>query len=79
MIHKLKTLTLFWGLYCTLDEYLEQRERLQKPSEQERLLRETPRIIEDLIEVKRESAASSESSKQGNMSGMSQEAAIEID
>ncbi|KAH0919935.1 hypothetical protein HID58_027595 [Brassica napus] len=60
-------------------EYLEQRERLQKPSEQERLLRETPRIIEDLIEVKRESAASSESSKQGNMSGMSQEAAIEID
>ncbi|XP_013649457.2 uncharacterized protein At5g08430-like [Brassica napus] len=62
-----------------LDEYLEQRERLQKPSEQERLLRETPRIIEDLIEVKRESAASSESSKQGNMSGMSQEAAIEID
>ncbi|KAF3517906.1 hypothetical protein DY000_02063617 [Brassica cretica] len=60
-------------------EYLEQRERLQKPSEQERLLRETPRIIEDLIEIKRESAASSESSKQGNMSGMSQEAAIEID
>ncbi|KAG5380809.1 hypothetical protein IGI04_028651 [Brassica rapa subsp. trilocularis] len=60
-------------------EYLEQRERLQKPSEQERLLRETPRIIEDLIEVKRESAVSSESSKQGNMSGMSQEAAIEID
>ncbi|KAF3525313.1 hypothetical protein F2Q69_00051379 [Brassica cretica] len=55
------------------------RERLQKPSEQERLLRETPRIIEDLIEIKRESAASSESSKQGNMSGMSQEAAIEID
>ncbi|CAF2195444.1 unnamed protein product [Brassica rapa] len=54
-------------------------ERLQKPSEQERLLRETPRIIEDLIEIKRESAASSESSKQGNMSGMSQEAAIEID
>ncbi|XP_018454252.1 uncharacterized protein At5g08430 isoform X2 [Raphanus sativus] len=62
-----------------LDEYLEQRERLQKPSEQERLLRETPRIIEDLIEIKREPAASSESSKQGNMSGMSQEAAIEID
>ncbi|KAJ0241136.1 Plus-3 domain-containing protein [Hirschfeldia incana] len=63
-----------------LDEYLEQRERLQNPSEQERLLRETPRIIEELIEIKREpAAASSESSKQGNMSGMSQEAAIEID
>ncbi|KAL0701445.1 hypothetical protein Bca4012_057567 [Brassica carinata] len=67
------------GWRTELDEYLEQRERLQKPSEQERLLRETPRIIEDLIEIKREPDASSESSKQGNMSGMSQEAAIEID
>ncbi|CAF2064024.1 unnamed protein product [Brassica napus] len=61
------------------EDITKHRERLQKPSEQERLLRETPRIIEDLIEIKRESAASSESSKQGNMSGMSQEAAIEID
>ncbi|KAF8079852.1 hypothetical protein N665_0996s0009 [Sinapis alba] len=67
------------GWRIELEEYLEQRERLQKPSEQERLLRETPRIIEDLIEIKREPVASSESSKQGNMSGLSQEAAIEID
>uniref|UniRef100_A0A1J3IZA2 Uncharacterized protein n=1 Tax=Noccaea caerulescens TaxID=107243 RepID=A0A1J3IZA2_NOCCA len=51
-----------------LEDYLEQRERLQKPSEQERLLTETPRIVEDLIEIKQE-----------NISGLSQDAAIEID
>ncbi|CAH8347494.1 unnamed protein product [Eruca vesicaria subsp. sativa] len=62
------------------EDITKHRERLQKTSEQERLLRETPRIIEELIEIKREPAAtSSESSKQGNMSGVSPEAAIEID
>ncbi|CAN8251741.1 unnamed protein product [Cochlearia groenlandica] len=60
----------------TKHEYLEERERLQRPSEQERLLKETPRIIEEVTEVKQEKAASS---KQGNISGLSREAAIDID
>ncbi|CAH2043639.1 unnamed protein product [Thlaspi arvense] len=53
--------------------YLDERELLQKPSEQERLLRKTPRIVEDLIEVKQEPGASSDSSKQVSVSGLPQE------
>ncbi|WZZ12509.1 hypothetical protein YC2023_105598 [Brassica napus] len=62
-------------------EYLEERELLQKPSEQERLLRQTPKIIEELIEIEQEPpAASSDSSKQGNISGLSREVVmIDID
>ncbi|XP_020869738.1 uncharacterized protein At5g08430 isoform X2 [Arabidopsis lyrata subsp. lyrata] len=52
-----------------LEEYLEQRELLEKTSEQERLLKETPRIIEDSIEIKQEPS----------VSGLSHEAVIEID
>lgn len=64
-----------------LEEYLEERELLQKPSEQERLLRQTPKIIEELIEIEQEPpAASSDSSKQGNISGLSREVVmIDID
>ncbi|XP_006279598.2 uncharacterized protein At5g08430 [Capsella rubella] len=58
-----------------LEEYLEQRELLEKPSEQERLLRETPRITEDFIEIKQEL----DSSKQGDISGLSPENVIAID
>ncbi|CAJ1952407.1 unnamed protein product [Sphenostylis stenocarpa] len=32
---------------CTLDEYLQRREKLQKPDEQERLLSEFPQVIAD--------------------------------
>ncbi|CAG7860414.1 unnamed protein product [Brassica rapa] len=65
----------------TKHEYLEERELLQKPSEQERLLRQTPKIIEELIEIEQEPpAASSDSSKQGNISGLSREVVmIDID
>uniref|UniRef100_M4F9I8 Uncharacterized protein n=1 Tax=Brassica campestris TaxID=3711 RepID=M4F9I8_BRACM len=65
----------------TKHEYLEERELLQKPSEQERLLRQTPKIIEELIEIEQEPpAASSDSRKQGNISGLSQEVVmIDID
>ncbi|KAF3561659.1 hypothetical protein DY000_02011590 [Brassica cretica] len=65
----------------TKHEYLVERELLQKPSEQERLLRQTPKIIEELIEIEQEPpAASSDSSKQGNISGLSQEVVmIDID
>ncbi|CAN6970473.1 hypothetical protein IGI04_033624 [Brassica rapa subsp. trilocularis] len=65
----------------TKHEYLEERELLQKPSEQERLLRQTPKIIEELIEIEQDPpAASSESSKVGNISGLSQEVVmIDID
>ncbi|KAF8050912.1 hypothetical protein N665_1857s0015 [Sinapis alba] len=64
-----------------LEEYLEERELLQKPSEQERLLRQTPKIIEELIEIEQDPpAASSDSSKQGNISGLTQELVmIDID
>ncbi|KAL0718407.1 hypothetical protein Bca4012_067729 [Brassica carinata] len=64
-----------------LEEYLEERELLQKPSEQERLLRQTPKITEDLIEIEQDPpAASSDSSKQGNISGLSQEVVmIDVD
>ncbi|XP_010444288.1 PREDICTED: uncharacterized protein At5g08430-like [Camelina sativa] len=55
-----------------LEEYLEQREVLEKPSEQERLLRETPKIIEDYIEIKQEP----DSSKQGDISGLTHEAVV---
>ncbi|KFK28072.1 hypothetical protein AALP_AA8G468200 [Arabis alpina] len=67
------------GLRRELEEYLEQRELLQKPSEQERLLKQTPRIIEDLVEIRSDAGTSSDSSKQGNVIGFSQEAAIVID
>ncbi|KAL0643147.1 hypothetical protein Bca4012_041437 [Brassica carinata] len=61
-----------------LEEYLEERELLQKPSEQERLLRQTPKIIEELIEIEQDPPA--DSSKQGNISGLSQEVVmIDID
>jgi hypothetical protein len=53
----------------TLEEYLEQRELLEKPSEQERLLKEIPRIIEDFIEIKQEPC----------VGGLSHEAVINID
>ncbi|KAL0856494.1 hypothetical protein Bca101_061647 [Brassica carinata] len=64
-----------------VEEYLEERELLQKPSEQERLLRQTPKITEDLIEIEQDPpAASSDSSKQGNISGLSQEVVmIDVD
>jgi len=52
-----------------LEEYLEQRELLEKPSEQERLLKEIPRIIEDFIEIKQEPC----------VGGLSHEAVINID
>lgn len=55
--------------YCTLEEYLEQRELLEKPSEKERLLRETPRIMEDFIEIKQEPA----------VNGLSHKTVIDID
>ncbi|CAN8264506.1 unnamed protein product [Cochlearia groenlandica] len=80
MIISLNTLTLslFWE-YSTLEEYLEQRELLQKPLEQERLLKETPKIIEDLVEIKKQAIASSDSNKQGTTSGLTQETVIDID
>ncbi|XP_010460909.1 PREDICTED: uncharacterized protein At5g08430-like [Camelina sativa] len=58
-----------------LEEYLEQREVLEKPSEQERLLRETPKIIEDYIEIKQEP----DSSKQGDISMTHEAVVIAID
>ncbi|VVB17915.1 unnamed protein product [Arabis nemorensis] len=61
------------------EDITKHRELLQKPSEQERLIRQTPRIIEDLVEIKSEAVASSDSSKQEIISGLSQEAAINID
>ncbi|KAJ4878571.1 zinc ion binding [Raphanus sativus] len=61
----------------TKHEYLEERELLQKPSEQERLLRQTPKIIEELVEIEQDPpAASSDSSKQGNITGLSQEVVV---
>ncbi|XP_010521404.1 PREDICTED: uncharacterized protein At5g08430 [Tarenaya hassleriana] len=47
------------GWRAELLEYLEQRDLLEKPAEQERLIRQTPRIIEDVVEVKRSSSSSS--------------------
>ncbi|KAL6176522.1 hypothetical protein ACLB2K_053155 [Fragaria x ananassa] len=39
------------GLRRELDEYLEQRERLKKPSEQERLLTQSPKVIPEVIDI----------------------------
>ncbi|CAH8303823.1 unnamed protein product [Eruca vesicaria subsp. sativa] len=61
-------------------EYLEERELLQKPSEQERLLRQRPKIIEDLIEIEQEPPAASSDNSKGNICGLSQEVVmIDID
>lgn len=44
------TLTFYW---CqTLFEYLDELELLKKPSEQERLLEQSPKVIQQMVECK---------------------------
>ena len=40
----------------TLHEYLEQRELLEKPSEQERLIQQTPKVTPEVMKIKLDSA-----------------------
>ncbi|KAL1204023.1 hypothetical protein V5N11_011865 [Cardamine amara subsp. amara] len=62
------------GYRRELEEYLDQRELLEKPSEQERLLRQVPKIMEEFVEVKKEQAGAGSSG-----GGPSQEDVIDIE